>query len=186
LAHRIENCEITSIEIQENLSKIIEKSVKENGFSNKINIINSDIKNIKAKDYANSFDYVLTNPPYSSDKMMASPNKSKATAHNETSVDLRQWLDFSIKMLKPRGCFSMIYRIDRLDEILHILYKKLGRIEVVPLFSKEDKEAKRVVIRGRKSTKTPFCLKKGIVIHQNDGQYTKKAQEILIEAKSLL
>jgi FkbM family methyltransferase len=185
LAKRFLDCEVCSLEIQERLADFIENSAKENGFENRVRVINCDISKLEKQIEPNSFDFVVTNPPYSSSEMMVSPNLSKARAHNESSVDLEKWLKFCVKMLKPRGTFCMIHRADRLDEILHVLYKKVGAIEVIPMFSKKGRETKRVIVRARKGVKTPFKMSLGITIHEADGGYTKEANDILVNAKAM-
>ena len=56
--------EIIGIEIQEKMVNMAKRSVKLNNLEEKIKIINDDIKNISKILDAESFDVVISNPPY--------------------------------------------------------------------------------------------------------------------------
>ena len=185
-AHRLQeqNPTITGIELQPELCELSNKSAQENSFNN-LSYINLDIKNLRKEITPNSFDFVITNPPYTAGGM-ASPNSSKATAHIEGEIDLANWITIAIKMLKPhKGKFIIVHRADRLDDIISAMHKKLGGIIIYPLISKEGGDAKRVLVTGIKSSKAPLTLKKPIIIHNEDGSYTKDADKILRLAKSI-
>ncbi|MDD4556836.1 MAG: methyltransferase [Alphaproteobacteria bacterium] len=180
LAHRLKDkmISIYGFELQETLCELSNKSAQENNFQSFLKYINLNIKE-KPQDFDFcSFDHVITNPPYS-EKDMPSPNLSKATAHNHTDFSLKDWISFCIKMLKPKGFFYMINRAEAVDEILSCLHKKLGNICIIPLHSKANQDAKRVIIIAQKDSKAPTTLKKGIIIHEEDGNYSSIANQIL-------
>ena len=56
--------EITGIEIQKKMVELANRNVQLNNMQNKIKIVNADIKNLNKIFQANSFDVVITNPPY--------------------------------------------------------------------------------------------------------------------------
>ena len=56
---------------------------------------------------------------------------------------------------------------------------------IFPLWSRAGDEAKRVIIRARKERYAPMVLKPGLVIHEEDGQYTDGAQKILSAAEAI-
>ena len=125
-----------------------------------------------------SFSHVITNPPYS-EHDMPSPNQSKAFAHNGKDFRLSDWIDFCLKMLKPQGYLYMINRAEAITEILACLHKKAGGIQIIPLFSKPEHNAKRVIITARKASKAPTIVSSGLIIHNPDGSYTEVAHKIL-------
>lgn len=181
LAHRFPDAQITGFEIQSELAELANQSAKANGFSN-LRYIVHDIKEKKAPLPFGSFDHVITNPPYAKGGSK-SPNKSKATAHNQEDIDLKGWLSFCLKMLKPYGFLYLIHRAEALDEILSILYKKAGNIQLIPIYSKTKEKAKRVMIKAQKDSKTPLTILPQLVVHQNEA-YTKEAEQILRGGKS--
>lgn len=183
LAERFKNTEvdITGIELQPMLADAANKSARGNAF-NFVRFINANI--FEAKFQPCSFSHVITNPPYALDDM-ASPNPSKAAAHNFQYENLDKWLDFCIKMLKPFGRFYMINRAEALDDIIFHIHKRLGGIEVFPLYSKQGQPAKRIIIRAQKDSKAPLILHPGILVHNDDGTYSEKAKKVLREGKPI-
>lgn len=180
LAYRFKNnnINITGLELQKELCDLSNKSSEENGFSEFLKYINCNIKN-KPKDIEFcSFSHVITNPPYS-EKDMPSPNVSKATAHNHSNFSLDEWIKFCIKMLKPKGFFYMINRAEAIEDILFSIRGKLGNIKIIPIHSKENQDAKRVIVIAQKDSKAPSIIHKALVIHNIDGKYSDKANDIL-------
>ena len=152
--------------------KIISKYGKEVG-----NKINEDIRK-KTSLPSGTFNFVITNPPYS-DHDMPSPNESKKLAHNHQDFDLTSWLSFCLKMLKPKGYLLVINRAEALNEIITAIDKKAGSINIVPFYSKVGQDAKRVAIIAQKTAKGITKILPPFYTHNDDGSYTDKAQSIL-------
>lgn len=176
---------ILGIEKQKELFELSNQSILLNDFNN-IEFLCADIyKNFEKRSaIANSFDCVVTNPPYEEGDF-GSPKESKLTAHHEREGDLKSWLTFCLKMLKPKGDLCLIHKAERIDEILQILCETLGKIEIFPLYSKQNTPAKRVIIRGIKGSKGKCSLHSPLIIHKETGEYTSSASKILLYKESL-
>lgn len=172
---------ITGLELQKELADSANKSAQANGFDF-LNYENCNIFEINLRPC--SFAHVVTNPPYSLSDM-PSPNDSKATAHNFKFEDLKKWLDFCIKMLKPQGMFYIINRAEALEDIISHISSKLGAIEVFPIYSRQGQKAKRIIVRAKKDAKTPLVIHSPIIVHNEDGSYSDKAEEILRKGFSI-
>lgn len=183
LARRFEkdDIKIIGLELQEQLAQLSNLSAQTNGYDSFLNYINCNIKD-KIELPNCSFDHVITNPPYS-EKDMPSPNDSKAFAHNHHDLDLEAWMNFCIKMIKPKGFFYMINRAEAIDNILYHLHNKLGNITIIPLYSKEGQDAKRIMIMAQKDSHAATKINSGVIVHTHDGQYTTKAENILRQAQ---
>lgn len=183
LAYRLQekNPQITGLDIQDNLVSLSNQSAKANGFSNFLKYEQCDIRG-KVNLKLGSYDFVLTNPPYS-DHDMPSPNESKKFAHNLQDFNLTSWLSFCLKMLKPKGYIALINRTEALNEILAAMYNKAGHIQILPLYSKQDQEAKRILIVAQKQSKGPTTILPPLYTHNEDGKYSEKAEQILRHAK---
>lgn len=177
LASRLKDVKITGIDIQENLVELSNMSSKENGFDDYLTYIHTDIRK-KTSLPSGTFSFVITNPPYS-DHDMPSPNESKKLAHNHQDFDLTGWLTFCLKMLKPRGHLLVINRAEALDEILCAINKKAGSVKILPIYSKDGQDAKRVAVIAQKTAKGITKILPPFYTHNEDGSYTDKAQSIL-------
>lgn len=183
LAERFKSCgiNITGVELQPLLAEAANKSAAENGFDF-VRFITGNIFETGLPPC--SFAHVITNPPYSL-KDMPSPNPSKAAAHNFQFNDLEKWIDICIRLLRPQGHFYMINRAEALDDILAAIHSRLGGIEIFPLYSKSGQKAKRVIVRAQKDSKTPLILHSGILVHNEDGSYSEKADNILRKGQAI-
>ncbi|MFI3242056.1 MAG: methyltransferase domain-containing protein [Alphaproteobacteria bacterium] len=177
LGHRIPSAKILGLEIQEELIELSNQSAELNGFENRIEFINHNIKDKKIELH-NCFDVCITNPPYS-EVDMKSPKGYKATAHNFDGLGLKNWIDFGIRALKPKGKLYMVNRAEALSEILATIYGRLGGIVVIPIYSKIGEDAKRIVVIASKDSKKALVIDKGIVVHNEDGSYSDDAKRIL-------
>lgn len=179
LAERLKdkNITITGVDIQPDLVELSNFSAAENGFSSFLHYEHFDIRE-KTSLSSGSFSFVITNPPYS-DHDMPSPNKSKQLAHNHQNFDLTGWLTFCLKMLKPKGYLLLINRAEAINEILMALHNKAGDIQILPMYSKEGQEAKRVAVIAKKGAKGITRILPPFYTHNEDGSYTEKAQSIL-------
>ena len=177
LAERFKTSGITirGAEIQKKLASLAEMSAAANGFDF-VHFENLDI--FENPPPFNSFDRVVTNPPYS-EADMPSPNDSKATAHNFKNAGLEKWISFCLKLTKPQGYFYIINRAEALEKIIAALYGKTGALKIIPIYSKEGQNAKRVIVCARKGSKAPLILTPGITMHGSDGAYSSQAERIL-------
>ena len=185
LAHRLQNqnIQIHGFELQSDLAELSNLSAKANGFSEFLHYHNVNITNTSLPEKPNTFQHVISNPPYS-ETDMKSPNPSKSLAHNFEDFNINNWIQFCLKMLAPFGWFYMINRAEALPQILYSLHEKAGDITIIPLHSKNTQNAKRVLVSARKNSKTPAIIKPAFIIHQKDGSYTPQAEQILRLGKS--
>ncbi len=135
------------------------------------------------------FDHVICNPPFmDAGEHTPSPSPAKATAigFGEDDMDLKDWVDCAHRCLTGQGSLTMIHRADAVDDIIRAMGKRFGAIEILPLWPKEGREAKRVIVRACKHRKSPARIHPGIVLHQDNGDYTEAAENILRGMASIL
>jgi tRNA1(Val) A37 N6-methylase TrmN6 len=146
------------------------------------NFVCEDIRNIREI----KADHVICNPPYLTDGAhLKSPHPAKAAAMGHDETTLGDWIKAAHRNLKSKGSFTMIHRADMLDTILQTFGKTFGATEIIPLWPKEGREAKRIIIRTYKDRRSPLKLHAGLILHQENGDYTAEAEEILRHIRSL-
>ena len=181
LAYRLQknNVQISGFELQEELVSLSNKSAEANGFDF-VHFYRADIRNkIEIPEYKPcSFDVVISNPPYS-EHDMPSPNMAKAVAHNHQNFDLNHWLAFCLKSLKPFGKLYLVNRAESLADICTFLQGKAGNITVLPIYSKQEQIAKRVIVAAQKDSKAPCRILPPLVMHDSAGKYTAEGDKIL-------
>ena len=130
LAEKSKAKKIYAIEIQENVANMAGRSVKLNNLEEKIDIINSDIKDLK--EYYNKIDVIVTNPPYKKyGTGINSDNNKKQISKFESTASLEDWIKESSKLLKDKGEFYLVYRVDRLTELIELLNKYKLEVKII-------------------------------------------------------
>ena len=82
-------------------------------------------------------------------------------------------------MVCPKGIITLIHRADRLDELLSLMFRRVGEIVVFPLWPRYGVAARRVLVSARKGVRTPMTVSAGLVMHEESGNFTPVAEKIL-------
>ena len=192
LLARVPRLEVTAVEIDEELCTLADKNAERNGVSANFTVINADVMgSAKAHRAAglvrDGYDHVIANPPfYAEGSVRAAPDKGRATAHVMGVGALAAWVRFLTTYAAPKGCITMIHRVECLGELLGLLEPRFGDLAVFPLFPKRGDPASRIIVQGRKGSRAGTKLLQGLVLHEADGRYTDEAEAVLRGGEALL
>lgn len=184
LAARVPGLALTGLEIQQAHAVLAGEGIALNKLSETF-IAVGDITR-PPPDMLETFDIVLTNPPYG-EVGTPPPDKSLAVAYMEGDVDVAGWIKGCLSCLKPKGRLVIIHRADRLSDILAALHiYKCGDIRILPVFPKIGVPARRVIIDAGKDRRSPDTLLPGLILHEESGAYTAAAENTLRHAHALV
>ncbi|MCK5285471.1 MAG: methyltransferase [Alphaproteobacteria bacterium] len=174
---RIPDTNLKGIEIQPDHVELSIQNAIINNMEKRAEFICQNIRNFKD----GCFDHVICNPPFlESGSHLRSPDNKKASANGlEDDISLKNWMRAAFDNLKSGGILTIIHRADMIDKIIQGLGKSYGAIEIIPLWPKAGIAAKRVIIRAIKDRKSPAIINPGIILHNDNGGYTKRAEAIL-------
>ena len=171
---------IDAIEIQEESYKLGYESIKYNNLQNQINIILGDIREKYKELENNSYDTIISNPPYYKQNVKIPLHESKKIARNEQSLSLNDIFVISKKLLKDGGNIAIVIDTDRLTEVIELM--KNNSIEPKRLqfvYPKETKNSKILLIEGTKNGKPGIKVLNPIFIQDSSNQYTSFIENIL-------
>jgi len=189
VAARIAGVQIDGLEIQPEFADLARQNADINGLADRFHIVSGDVAKPPATIRPDSYDHVISNPPYvaaGKGRMPREPSRQLATM--ESNVDLSDWMSFCIRMARTRGTITVVHRADRVAEILAALAGRVGDLVIYPLWPGGDapsRPAKRVIIQGRKGMQGPTVLATGLVLHAPGGSYTDAARRVLVDAEAL-
>lgn len=184
LAARVEGVRIVGLEIDAATAELARANIARNGLEAAITIALGDILAPPAELRERSFELVMSNPPYHPAAAPPSPDARKALATRE-GASVADWLQACLRRLRTGGRLVLIQRADRLPELLAGLAGRAGDIEIVPLWPKSGRPAKRVLVRCRKGARGAAKLAPGLVLHEGDGKYSAAAEAILRDGADL-
>ena len=182
---RIPDIHITGIEVAARNTLLCEQNAKRNGFAAGLSVIHADVKEALRKDLTSmpahgSFSHAFANPPYFEDgKSTPSPLLHRAQAHNFGPDDLDLWVKVLHTMVSLRGTVTLVHRAETLGKLLSSMEHRFGDVRVAPLYAREGTAASRVVVQGVKGSRAPMQLLPGLVLHQDNSQFTPEAEAVL-------
>ena len=149
--------QIKGIEIQETMSRIAIKNIENNNLGNRIEIINNDIKN-----YENIF---------KRDINQINNLEQVAKARHNIDITLEEIINISSYLLKNGGYFSMVFRSERLAEIVEVMRKyKVTPKRLRNVYTKKDSNAKMCLVEGIKDAGDGLEIEPPICIYDEDGE----------------
>lgn len=183
LAHRVPGCRIVAVDIQEELVALLVTNFERNGFADRLTAEKADLAMMPQ---APLVDHAMANPPfYKKGSGTRSPSNAKALSHQESSLTLSEWANAMIGRLTHKGVLTMIIPTDRLSDLLVVLHHSMGDIRLFPLWPKRDQAAKRIIVRARRGLKSPLTFLPGLILHEENGEFTDNANRILTDGEPL-
>ncbi|RUA09859.1 MAG: 16S rRNA methyltransferase [Fusobacteria bacterium] len=146
---------ITAVEIQEEMADMAKRTVEKNSLEEKIEVLNIDIKKLNR---GNTYDYIISNPPYMKNQGgKVNPNSIKAISRHEVTLNLEELIKESKRLLKPGGTLTLIYRSERMVELLSILSNEGFYVKRMQnIFSKTNKTSKLFMVEAVKGKNKGF------------------------------
>ncbi|MGH1407786.1 MAG: tRNA1(Val) (adenine(37)-N6)-methyltransferase [Rhodomicrobiaceae bacterium] len=184
VAKRNDTAVVEGIEIEQENVDLARKNISRNDLQDRVQIHLGDLcepitklENLGLK--RNSYDFVIANPPfYNEGETRVSSNPLRLRARRALVDDLENWVRFLTAMAAPKGVFSMIHRAERLDDLFKLLHGRFGGLRVLPIYSKENCAANRVLIQGVKGSRAPLKLLPGLVLHDETGGYVPEVKAL--------
>lgn len=151
LSNSIKN--IVAFEVQMEIYELGDESLTLNNINN-VKLINDDIKNIGNYYEEGYFDIITCNPPYFKviDSSRINDNNVKAIARHEILIKLEDIVSLAYKFLRDKGKLYIVYRPDRLMELLKLFDKyKFGVKKLQCCYNNSDSLSSMILIEAMKN-----------------------------------
>ncbi len=171
---------IIGVDIQEDVCEMAKRTVILNNLQDKFEIICKNILDLNQIYDKNTFDAIITNPPYKMKNTgIENENEQKLISRNEITASLEDFIKISFDLLKDKGDFYMVHRPDRLTDIFYLMRKyKIEPKKIRFVFSNEKQKPKLVLIKGVKNAKPFLTIEPNLYIYNDFGDYTEEILEI--------
>ncbi len=185
LCYRHPDIQVTGLELQPSLAELAKNNVLANTLENRFTVQQGDLRRVKKKLRAESYDLVLSNPPYyktGSGRM--SQEDERAIARHELTADPDSVIAAAAFAVKNRGRVACIYPAERLTTVTAIMMKKrLVPKRIQPVYSyPEDEQARLVMIEAMKNGGEGLRLLPPLYIYQySDGPYSAEVATMYAE-----
>lgn len=180
LEAKTDGAHFTGLEIQKTSADMARRSVALNGLSEKISIVEGDIKEAGSLFGKASFDVVTSNPPYmTGNHGLVNPELPKAIARHEILCTLEDVIGQAADLLREGGRFYMVHRPFRLAEIVTLMVKyRLEPKRMRLVYPFVDKEPNMVLIEGLKGGRSRITVEKPLIVYKEPGVYTDEIYDV--------
>ncbi|HCA41239.1 MAG TPA: methyltransferase [Aminobacterium sp.] len=165
---------IEGLEIQKELVDLAKRNALENELEERVHFSLGDLREVKKMYAPQSFDVVVTNPPYDEPaRSRWTKSFSDATARQGLYCSLLDLVRASRFLLKNRGHLYMIFRAQRAAELLwsltqnNILPKRIRLVHPRP-----DKKASMILVDAVRSAGTGVTIEPPLFIYDEQGHFT--------------
>lgn len=173
---------IVGIEIQETMVEIAKRNIINNNLEKQVEIIKGDIKEYKKIFKKDEFDIIVTNPPYfeyKGDINQVNKLEQLTLARHNLDITLEEIVESASYLLKNGGYFFIIFRSERLIEMLFLLKKyKIEPKKMINVYTKIEKNAKITLIEGIKGAEKGISIANPIYIYKENGEKTEYIKKI--------
>ncbi len=184
LAARVPGLRVTLVEIDRALAALAAENARANGMEARVTAIACDAEDLNALAdaglMAECADRVLMNPPFhDARRHNVSPDAGRRLAYAGAPGLLKRWIAAAAFLLKPSGTLTLIWRADRLDEVLAALAPGFGGITVLPVAPREGANPIRVLVRAVKGGAGAVETRPALVLNDAYGKPSGAAEAVL-------
>ncbi len=163
---------IDGVEIQARLADMATRSVKLNGLSDRIAILEQDLRHWRVE--SELYDAVTVNPPYlpvqSGDRK---ENVHQAMARHEIGCTLEDVVAACARSVRRGGRVSMVHRPSRLVDIIDSMRRhKLEPKRIRFVHPRKESEANMVLVEATREGRPEVRLLPPVIVYGDDGDYT--------------
>ncbi len=205
VAARVPGVRIMGVDRESDLVDLAFINAKQNMDPANTEFLIGDIRNCPARLDQPVFDHVVMNPPFYDHGTYIPPDdplRARALGHHglgekdifeevrqgsssQRPASLDDWMMAARALVKSRGTVTMIYHAESIDDILAIAHRRFGGITIIPLWPHAGEPARRVIVRMVKDSYAPAELHPGLVLHEQNGEWTDTARNILINKEEI-
>lgn len=189
LGARVPGVRLTGLELQPRYAALARQNADRNRIE--MEVVTGDLADAPEPIKSRQFDHVMANPPYfDRDSSTPARDTGRETAMGEATL-LATWVAVAARRTRPRGTVTFIQRTERLPDLLSCAARHLGSLELLPLAPRAGRDARLVLLRGRREGRAAFRLHAPWILHagarhQTDGDdYTPETSAVLRNGASL-
>lgn len=171
---------VVGIEIQKDVANMAKRSSQLNNLQDRFEVVNTNIIDLKNIYEKQSFDVIVTNPPYKKENTgITNENEAKLISRHEITANLEDFISISKDLLKDKGEFYMVHRPERLVDILSLMRKYKIEPKILKFVSpNKNKEPNLILIKGIKNANSFLKVEKNLYVYNEDGKYTNEIVKI--------
>lgn len=180
LTEKTQCSRLTGLEIHAPSARLAQESVRMNGLSDRVEIVEGDIREADSIFAPASFDVVTCNPPYfPAGAGRYDPSDPRAAARHEILCTFPEIARAVSRLLKKGGHFYLVHRPDRLPELFRTLCEaglEPKRLRMVQPY--RESAPNLVLIDCVRGARPSMKAEPALIIYSRPGTYTEEVLRI--------
>ena len=167
---------VSAVEIQEHFADLIERNAALNGFSDRIDTVCADVRELSAAALGGEVDLVVSNPPYMRcDSGKRNEHEEKYVARHEVCGSISDFCAAAGRILRYGGRFVCVWRPDRMTELLSAMREaKLEPKRMVFVHADEDTPPSMMLVETVKGGAPSLRILPPLLLHAPESKREKK------------
>ena len=171
---------VDGIEIQHDAVQCATENAALSGLSDRINIIEGDLRNHRKLFKPGTFDFAVANPPfYPQCSGPRSKDASRAAARSEALCSLEDMCYAASFLVRWGGAFLLVHKPERLADVFRALDKSgLEPKRIRFVHHKNSSSPSLVLVESRRGGKPSLKIEAPLVLKNDDGSYSDEYRAI--------
>jgi tRNA1Val (adenine37-N6)-methyltransferase len=180
LSLRADAGELIGLEIHEDLTDMAQRSVKLNHMEGKVQILCGDYRKVKELFPAESFQHVLSNPPYHARSSgRPSLHAHSAVARHEITGSLKEAAEAARYLLGTKGRLWLTYPPSRLVNLLTLLRESgLEPKNLRMVHGRMDTPARMLLLEAARGAQEGLEILPPLILYKHGNVYTEELEMI--------
>lgn len=180
LKYRKPSLQVTGFELQEEFYQLSLRNVELNKSFTGLSFEHMDIRDIPARILPESYDLVVSNPPYFPKGNGRLPQRpGRAMARHELNGTLKEFVESAVYMLPYGGRFCLVLPSSRFYEVVEYLKAgNMGLKRVQFVHPKEGEQSHLSIIESERFFNGKHEAMPSITIHLADGSFSPEMQHL--------
>jgi len=177
---REDTISVDAVEIQPEMAEMASRSMALNGLSDRIRVINGDLRCIREILPHGRYELVVCNPPYGKARgTLLNPDLSKRIARHEETCCIADVTEAARWLLKSGGRLCCVFPAARMMELAQCMREhRIMPKRIRMIHSSIEKEAHLCLMEGMVDAHEGLRIEKPLIIYRPDGSYTDEMNEI--------
>lgn len=171
---------ICGVEIQKSIADMAKRSTELNGISDRVEIVEADLKDATTILGKVSFDKVVVNPPYMKGGTgNVNDEDMKTISRHEIFCDIDDVIKAAAGLLVPKGKLFMVHRPQRLPDIMEAMRKyKIEPKRMRLVAPSVGKVPNLLLIEGMLGGGSELRFMPQLYVYDENGNYTEEINKI--------
>lgn len=175
---------VTGLELSPAACALAERTAAANGLTGRLVTLPCDLRERQQLPQAGAFDLAVSNPPYFPAGGGKTALGSRGDARSELTCTMAQLCGAASYLLRSGGQFCLVYRPERLAELLETLRRYRLEPKVLRFVQKNGVSAPSLVLLAcRKDGRTGLTVQPPLLLQNADGTETEELRRIYFKDK---